>query len=244
MSLTEVSLLSISFKQYFYKLKANTHLINRLILAQIMVLLFSLGGGSYMSSGNGQLSVSVRIYSANMVIIFSIIWITIVAVLLTTKAYKHMEAPLVANRLTGNLSDIGFLMTASVFAGITASLGGIILRILMYFTMGRSTLVLNEFFLTFSDLLLSMVVTILYMGLVSALGYFIGVLAQVNMVSAILIPAMIFGSQRVYSDMPQSFFKFYVSDVSLPSFALKVIITALILFGTSLLISNRMEVNP
>jgi|SRR5665648_90122 len=124
MSLNEVSLLSISLKQYFYKLKVNTNLLNGLMFAQLIALLFSLGGVGSMSSGNGQLTVSLSNYSANMIIIFSIIWIIIVALDLTTKAYKQMEIPLVGNRLTGNLSDIGFLMTASVFAGITSSLGG------------------------------------------------------------------------------------------------------------------------
>lgn len=244
MSLKEVNLLSISLKQYFYKLKAHTDLVNRLIITQMFALFFSLGGVSSMSSGNGQLSVSMRTYSASMVIIFSVLWITIVAAMLTTKPYKQMETPLVGNRLTGNLSDIGFLLTASVFAAMTSALGGVLLRVIMYFTSDRSKIAFDQFFLTFSDLLLSMVVASLYMGLVSALGYLIGVLVQVNMAFVILIPVAIFGSLRVYTHLGQSIFEFYVGEVSLPLFALKVLITAIIFFEASLLISNRREINP
>lgn len=48
MSSKEVNLLAISLKQYYYKIKANTDLVNRLIITQIIALLFSLAGGSGM----------------------------------------------------------------------------------------------------------------------------------------------------------------------------------------------------
>ena len=79
MSSNKVNLLSISLKQYFYKLKAHTDLINRLIITQIIALLFTLGAGSGMiSSGNGEISVSLKTYSASTVIVFSFLWIVIV----------------------------------------------------------------------------------------------------------------------------------------------------------------------
>ena len=243
MSSKEINLLSISLKQYFYKLKAHTGLVNRLIVTQIIALLFSFGGVSSMGSGNGELSVSVKTYSASMVIVFSLVWVTIVAIFLTTKQYKKMEMPLVGNRVSGNLSDVGFLMTTSVFAGITSSLVGVLLRVIMYFTFDRTKIVYDGFLLTFSDLLLGMVVAILYMSLVSAMGYLIGVLAQVNKAFVILIPAVIFGSLKIYTGLAQSIVEFYVVDVSFPLFALKVIITSVILFGVSILFSNSMEVN-
>ncbi|HEY8909245.1 MAG TPA: hypothetical protein VIM51_03045 [Desulfosporosinus sp.] len=241
MSSTEVNLLSISLKQYFYKLKAHTDLVNRLIITQLLALLFSLGGVSSMSSGSANLTVSLRSYSANIVIIFSILWILITAILLTTKPYKKMEMPLVGNRISGDISDVGFLMTASVFAGVTSSLAGVLLRVIMYFTFDRSKMGFDSFSLTFSDLLLGMLVAILYLGLISAVGYFIGMLTQMNMAFIVLIPAVIYGTLRVYTGLAQSVFEFYVVDVSLPLFALRVIITSIMLFGVSMLLSNRME---
>ena len=66
MSSKKVSLMSISFKQYSYKLRAHTGLLNRLLLTQILALLLSLLGTSSMGAGSGQLSVTVRSYSANI----------------------------------------------------------------------------------------------------------------------------------------------------------------------------------
>jgi len=243
MSSKKVSLMSISFKQYSYKLRAHTGLLNRLLLTQILALLLSLLGTSSMGAGSGQLSVTVRSYSANMVIVFSILWVMIVAVLLTTKPYKQIEMPLVGNRLTGNLSDVGLLMTASVFAGITSTLGGVLLRDIMYFISDRSTMAVDGFFLTLTDLMFGMVVAILCLGLVSAMGYFIGVLVQANKAFAILIPVATIGALRVYTHLGQSVVEFYIGNVSLLLFALKVMITSIILFGVSIMVSYRMEAN-
>ncbi|HZK52797.1 MAG TPA: hypothetical protein VFC84_01145 [Desulfosporosinus sp.] len=242
MSSKEVSLLSISFKQYYYKLKAHTDLLNRLLLTQVFALIFSLLGTGGTGT-SGQLSVTFKTYSANIVIVFSILWIIIVAVLLTTRPYKQLETPLVGNRLTGNLSDFGFLMTASVFAGITSTFGGVLLRNVMYFISDRSTMAVDGFYLTFTDLMYGMVVAILVLVLVSLIFYFLGLLVQANKVFAILIPVVILGTLRVYTHLGQSVLEFYMVNVSLPLFALKVIITAMILFGISMLVSNRMEVN-
>ncbi|KJR48731.1 Permeases of the major facilitator superfamily [Desulfosporosinus sp. I2] len=244
MSSAEVNLLTASVKQYHYKLKAYTGLVNRLIIAQMLALVFSyVGATGMMSSGNDELTVTVSTYSASMVIVFSIFWIITIAITLTTKQYKKIELPLVGTRISGNLSDVGFLLTASVYAGMTSSLFGVLLRIIMYFTSDSSKIVFDEFSLAFPDLLLGMVVAILYMALISAMAYCTGVLAQVNMAFVIIIPVLIFGSLKVYTNFMQSVFKFYVGETFLPLFALKILFTSLILFGISLLLSNRMEVN-
>ena len=242
MSSTEVNLLSISLKQYFYKLKGYTTLVYGLITAQLIALLFSLGGVGSMSSGNGELLVTMKNYSANIVLIFSFVWTMVTAIRLTTKQYRSMELTLVTNRITGNLSNIGFLMTASVFAGITSSLVGVLLRVIMYFAFNRSQISIDGFFLAYSDLLLGIVVTILYMILISAMGYLIGVLTQLNGAFAIIIPAVVIGLLKFYADFTQYVFKFLAIENSMPVFALKVICISTVLFGASLFLSNRMEV--
>lgn len=88
-----------------------------------------------------------------------------------------------------------------------------------------------------------MVVAILVLVLVSAIGYLVGVLVQANKALAILIPVAIIGALRVYTHLGQSVLEFYMGNVSLPFFALKVIITSMILFGISMMVSDRMEVN-
>ena len=89
---------------------------------------------------------------------------------------------------------------------------------------------------------LGLIAAILYMILISALGYFIGMLTQVNMAFVILVPTVILGTVRVYPDFSLAVVNFLISEVSLPLFALKVFSLTSVLFGASLFLSNRMEV--
>ena len=243
MSLNEVNLLSISLKLYIYKLKAYSNLLSWLIMAQILGLLLSLGGAGGSGASNNEVSVSLAHYSSNMVIIFSFFWLWIVAAQLPRKQYKNLEAILVTNRIAGNLSNIGYLITACVFGGITASLGGVLLRVIMYLSSDRSQIILDGFFLAYTDLLLGMAVAILYMVLISAIGYFLGVLASINMALGAIIIVLIIGLLRVYSTFTQLVFEFFMFEISLPIFALNVIIMAIVLFGASIILSNRLEMN-
>lgn len=134
-----------------------------------------------MSSSNGELSVSVNTYSASLVIGFSLFWIFFIGIQLTTKQYKKIEIPLVTNRLSGNLSDVGFLMIASIFGSVTSSLVGVLQRVIMYFSFDRSQIIFDKFFISFYDLMFGMVVGILYMILISALGYLMGSITKLSM---------------------------------------------------------------
>lgn len=90
--------------------------------------------------------------------------------------------------------------------------------------------------------MLGLVAAILYMILIAALSYFIGMLAQANMAFVIIIPAIILGTLRVYPDYSLAIFNFIASEVSLAKFALKVICLTAVFFSASLFLANRMEV--
>ncbi|HWQ72707.1 MAG TPA: hypothetical protein VN370_10345, partial [Desulfitobacteriaceae bacterium] len=239
MSSKEINFLSIFRKQYIYKLKAYSTMVYWLIITQLIALLLFSGATSSIQSSNEELSVSLRSCSSNIVLIFSFIWIMIITSKLTTKQYNSIEIPLVTNRFSGNLSNIAFLTTACIFGGLTSSLCGILLRVIMYFTIDRSQIVLDGFFLDCSDLLLGITVAILYMILISALSYLTGILVQLNGAFVIIIPVVIIGLLRIYTDFCASVFKYFAFEVSLPLFALKVISMAIIIFGASLFLSNR-----
>ncbi|MBC2728179.1 hypothetical protein [Desulfosporosinus sp.] len=243
MFLKEADLLSFSFKQFVYKLKAHSNLLYGLMLIQIIALFFSIGGVSHMSSSNGELSVSVNTYSASLVIGFSFIWIFFIGILLTTKQYKKIELPLVTSSLSGNLSDIGFLMIASIFGGITSTLVGVLQRIILYIFFDRSQIIFDKFLISFYDLMLGIVIGTLYMILISALGYLIGSITKLSMAFVLIIPAIIFGFLRVYTDFFQKVLLVYTKEAALPLFALKVLITVIILFGVSSLLSPNKEVS-
>lgn len=239
MSIIETDLLSISLKQYVYKLKAYPPLICGLILTQIIASFFSMNGISHMSSSNGELSVSLTTYSASLVIVFSLFWILFIAIQLTTKQYKKIELSLVTNSISGFLSDAGFLLTASVFGGITSSLVGVLQRIIIYFTVDRTQIIIDEFYLAFSDLLLSISVTILYMVLISGVGYLTGMLIKLSVAFVIIIPAVILGVSSTYTHLFESLIMFFTLESSLPLFTVKVVITSILLFGFSILLNRR-----
>lgn len=239
MSIIETDLLSISLKQYVYKLKAYPPLIYGLILTQIIALFFSMNGISHMSSSNGELSVSLTTYSASLVIVFSLFWILFIAIQLTTKQYKKIELSLVTNSISGFLSDAGFLLTASVFGGTTSSLVGVLQRIIIYFTVDRTQIIIDEFYLAFSDLLLSISVAILYMVLISGVGYLTGMLIKLSVAFVIIIPAVILGVSSTYTHLFESLIMFFTLESSLPLFTVKVVITSILLFGFSILLNRR-----
>ena len=237
MSLQEVSLVSVSLKQYFYKLKANLGLVNALIILQIITLFISFGGVSGMASSDGALSFSVKYYSANIAIGVTFAWIFFVAISLTTKQYKNLDFTFVTNRASSNLSNIGFLLSACIFGGVASGLFGALLRVVMYFAFDRSQIVMEGFYPAYADLLLGMAVAILYMFLIAAIGYFVGVLTQINIILAMIIPAVFF-----VLGLFQTIFGFFTSKISLPLFAAQISIISIVLFGCSILLSNRMEV--
>lgn len=235
-------LFSVTSKQYGYKLKAYISWVYGLILLQIMALLFSFGGIGSMSSGNGELNVSVKYYSADTAIGFTLLWMFFIATRLTTKSYKNMDFTLVTNRVSSHLSNIGFLLTASIFGGMTSSLMSVLLKVIMYFTFDRSQIAVNGFHLAYSELLFGIATTALYMFLIAAISYFIGMLVQANLLFSVVIPAVIFGLARVNPQALKYVLDFFASEVSPARFAVKTIVTSIAFFCFSILLSNRMEV--
>lgn len=242
MSSRPVSLWSITLNQYIYKLKSASGLILGLVAVQLIGLFLSLDGMGSSGMGSEYVSVQVQKYSAYLPITLSMIWAFVAAIQLTTKPYKKMDFTLVSNRLTANLSNTGVLITFCILGGITASLTGILLRLICYFLLDRSQLIASGFYLSPADLVLGIGVAILYMTLVSAAGYLIGQLTQIHMIFAFLIPALLFGSiltnpTNLFSRIVQFF-----TEPSLPLFTGKVVGVVIALFALSALLSNRLEV--
>ncbi|AET70147.1 hypothetical protein Desor_4743 [Desulfosporosinus orientis DSM 765] len=230
-----------SLKLYRYKLKAHSFLLYSLIAAQLLALLFSLGGTSHMASSNGEVSVTLNMYSASLVIAFTLFWIFFVSYQLPTSRYKKLERPLVVNSLSGSVSDIGFLLTACVFGGITSSLFGIILRIFVFVRSNPAQILHDHFFLTLGDLLIGMAAGIMYMVVISAIGYLMGMLVRISMAFILIIPAILFGLIRVYTNSMQHFLEYFTAESSLPLFILKIIAATIIVYGASILLSDRKE---
>lgn len=127
-------------------------------------------------------------------------------------------------------------------------LGGVVLRLAVFFSTGGAGIVSQNFFLTPADLAAGVAVTALYLLLFSAAGYLCGILAQISKAFVVILPSLFFGllilagrDDRIREELSQVIY-FVAQESSLILLALKIILTAAVLFGTALLISNRAEV--
>lgn len=240
MSLTEAKLSTVTWRLYFYKLKAATDLIYGLLLMQIIAFLMSFNGTGGFGSSNGMLSITLKSYSANIVIGLTFLWIFVTAIVLT-KQYKKMDFSLVRSRMSISLANIGFLVSVCFISSITSVLYDVLLRVIMYFTLNTHILG-GRFNLPFSDLMLGLALTILYSLLIAAIGYFFGTLIKLHMVFAIIIPAVGISFARVNSAAFNQMSGFFTAETSPVIFILKTVIAAIILFGFSAFLENRMEV--
>lgn len=236
----ETKVLTVARKQYLYKFKSFSFV--GLIIMQLIVLFFSSSGIGMYGSGNGNVHISVKTYSSDIVIICTLIWIFVMAISLSKRGFKNMDFTLVTNRLSSSLSDVGLLATLSVLGGLTSSLSGFLLRFTMYFTTDASMMVQSSFNLPLPVLLQGMAVTVLYLFLVSAASYLFGMLIEVNKLLVFIIPALLFGLVRVQSELLITLIQFFTKETLLLAFSGKVILTAGLLFALSIIIYNRMEV--
>ena len=246
MRLAEPSLLAATKKLYFYKLKAYANWLLIFIMVQIGIFLLSAFANLSPMSGTAAygsgLIASYTTVSANITIVIAISLLTGVGILLTTKKYKLCELPLAANNTAGVLSDMSILVTASIFAGITSVLSGITFRIFVYFEFDNTIVITNDILLPLSDLGLGIISTSLYILIFSALGYFIGTLAQKGALYLIMAFAVYFCAIRMYPESTGAMIEFIHTETSALLFTLKVILYVAVLFVSSLILAQRTEV--
>ena len=245
MSFHETNLLSVTKKQFIYKLQANLGILISLMIIQLLALLLSTAGVSSMSVGTNLTIINLKIISGDIIIVFTLIWAFIVGYNTAGNAYR-LDYHFVTNRLSSNLASGCFLLLTSLLAGITATFCGVLLRVLLYFW--RDLLTTKGLSMAPALLMKGSYVTVLYACLLSALGYFYGMLAQRNKALTVLIPVLFFGSlfAAAKDTRAAQLFRqelvFYFSESSLALFTLKIVLTVALLFITIILFTNRLEV--
>lgn len=246
MYLTEVKFADVVMNQFKYKLRAYIGIFSSLLIVQVIGLLLSLGGSSYMGTDGGSFSLNINNYTGNIIIIFTMLWGFISAIIITTKAYRNDDFAFVSNRLSSNLSNICFLVFASLIGGINALLSGYLLKVVTYFLIDDGFVILTK--ISIKELIVGIFVTCLYIILFSSLGYFIGIIVQLSKWFKILLPVLFIGYLLLGANIgsePAIFIKivnYYWYEDSFVVFVLKSIITAIILFGCSIGLSNKLEV--
>lgn len=244
MSLKTVHPLQIIKKQYDFKLRANIDSLSSLVGIQLLGIIFSLWGVATSGSFSENISISAKYYSADLVIAFTMIWGFTTAITITTKPHRYQDFIFVTNRLTSNVANICFLVTASVIGGVTAILSK---RLLILVATFFFDLVLYGTPFLFKQFLLGIIATILYILFASALGYLIGVLVQVSRLFVFIIPALFVGSLFLSEALQRDpivmeMMQFYFLESSFFLFLIKTVLTAVLLFIASIMILNRMEV--
>lgn len=244
----QAKIMAVAQKQFCFKLKANIGLMSTMIALQILAFLFSLSGTGQMGVSSNYFNLSVNYISNNLIVIFTAGWAFYMAILLTTKSYRNIDFAFVANRVTSNLANIGLLFTYSLIGGLTSVLAGVLLRVIGYFYFGSTNIVGQTFFTTSWELLIGFLAATFYILLMSAIGYFIGVLAQLSQVFSFLVPALLFGTWSIEArsggttGIVLEVIQFFIHEGSLSIFALKVMTFVFILFMTAINLSNRLEV--
>ncbi|MFC0472548.1 hypothetical protein ACFFHM_19195 [Halalkalibacter kiskunsagensis] len=247
MSLTEVSFRQIIKKQFRYKVKAYLGVFSSLIILQLVAIAFSFNGVGMMGTGSNHYSITISTFSANMVIVFTMLWAVIISIMVTMKSYRNDDFSFVTNRLTSSLSTVVFLVVASIVAGMTAMLSSFLLKNIIYFLFSFEPITGSASAISIGEVLLGMVASSLYIVLFSSIGYFIGILVQWHRAFAISIPAMIFGllffgDQYMIGNPITWMGTFFFTESSFVLFACKILVISGVLFGSSIFISTRLEV--
>ena len=245
-SLVETSLWRAARNQYAFKLRAYANLFVSLIAVQAISLLFTVGGmvGSG-GMGSNNFYVEVKCYSAAGLLGFTVFWILANAFILTLPLYRNPDFTFVTNRLSSNLANAGFLATAAA-GGVSTALGSILLRNIAYYAGGSGYLSGTNFQLGAGELFTGMAVTILYLLLSGAAGYFLGALMQLHRSLYVIVPALLMGlffyetaneHVRIFRALD-----FIFLERSPLLFTLKTAAAVLLLWFGAILLTNRAEV--
>ncbi|MBD8068604.1 hypothetical protein [Bacillus sp. PS06] len=244
MYLTEPSISNIVKQQYLFKLKSYLGFYFGLIVVQTLAILSSLNGTNGMYSSSNDFDVEMNGYSNMSIIAFTIIWGFIISIMITTKYSRRQDVSFISNHLTTNLANAAFILTMSIVSSLTAILSGNLSRVILYFSNKDSIFLGEHFHSSPTELLLSFYVTILYVLLVSIIGYLFGMLVQLFKPLVVIIPAAIIAVASIeQTDVTNlSMIQFFVQESSLLFFSLKVLITVCLIMGSIILFSSRLEV--
>lgn len=246
MSFSKMTFADVMKRQYVFKWKAYFGVFGSLAVIQLLGLLFSFTGVSSYGSGGENHSVNVTYYSADMVIVFTMLWAFSTAILITTRAYRDDDFAFVTNRLSSSLSNILFLLTASVIGGLTAWLSRFLLALILYYGFDYSFADGGYSFPAAGEMVMGIIAVFLYIVLFSALGYLTGMFVQVSKIFVVLLPAVLIGSlilgARMTNYEGNPVFEFFFFESSYSLFLVKVIVTIILSFLLATVGFNRLEV--
>lgn len=246
MSLQEVSLYEVVKKQFVYKVKSYTGILQTLIVLQIIGLFLAASGSSgNMMGSSGTLNYTITYFSGTAITVMTIMWIITNCVLISTTAYKNDDFTFVSTRWSRHLANgvyIGFLAILGTF---TSYMGINVLKV-VYQVLRIE--VIYDVNLSFMEHFTSMVTILGYLFLSGILSYLIGSVLQFNklftVIGIIAIVAFIalinsFNQVNVY----YSIGKFIFAEESISIFMIKIVSICLLAFSASWFLNKNQEVH-
>lgn len=243
MSLNNPSLSKLVGKQWLFKWKGFAGVFNSMVALQLLAIVFTWGGTGQSGTSMGNVSLSMSFYSTDTVVALTMGWAFFSAILITTKAYRNDDFLFVTNRLSSNLANMLFLVSASVVAGLTAIISQYAIQMIQY--VQGHTFISSTAPLALGEWLTGASATILYVLFFGAIGYLIGCITQMHRTLVVIVPVVLIGLLFIFSSfVPDvfSFFRFYFQEHTFWLFTIKMVGTILFLFVASILVSNRQEV--
>jgi len=247
MYLTEPRFVDIVKKQMLYKFNGYTGVFTSLLVMQLLGIFTSFGNGGHFSSYGETLEIAQMQLTNDTLVIFTLVWALSIGVLLTTTAYRNDAFTFVSNRFTHHLSSYLFLMIAAIIGGITAALAGSAIKLFALMNYDSVAIETAGLFSSPYDFALRIIASILYTLLFAGIGYAIGSLIQRSkLVIPIILIAVFIGPWFLLgvnlSPNPNQIVSFYGNETSIVLFILKVLVTVVLLFILSVVITNKMEV--
>ncbi|UAL49284.1 hypothetical protein LG311_10395 [Sutcliffiella horikoshii] len=248
LSLNKVTLDQVVKRQFLYKITAYSGVYISLIILQVIAVLFSLNGVGNSTGGSERISLNIHYYSGNLIFVFTMLWVFIVSIIITSKAYRDEDFSFVTNRLSSDLSNVFFVLVVSVIGTITALMAKYLLQVIVLFLPKFDSFYHSPISMNIgSFLILGTLTAFLYILLCGAAGYFVGTLVRISSLFKILVPVLFVGYLFFGGFINQvsglaSIVEFFYLETSFITFVLKVLVTVFVLFAGSVAIFNRMGV--
>lgn len=246
MSFVQVKTSEVIGKQLVYKWRSYAGVFTSLVVIQLLGVLFSLLATSgYVRSTLGY-DVRVQTFTVDMVIVFTIFWGFITALLLTTRAYREDDFAFVTNRSSSNISTIAFLTLIGLISSVTAALSFYLMRVVIFLNGTEGDAVISNASVD-ASLFLIIFYTFGSVILFSSMGYVAGVMVQWSKLFIFILPTVAIGGlillhQTSDGSVVEAFFSFYYREANLLYFLLKTTVTAAAFYSVAVLLSNRQEV--
>lgn len=248
MSLNKVALEQVVRNQFIHKISAYSGVFISMIILQLIAMMFSLNGVGMSSGGSDFISYNLHYYSGNLVFVFTMLWVFIVSIIITSKAYRDEDFSFVSNRLSSDLSNFLFIILVSAIGTATALLSGYLIKIILIPLQKIDMFYYSPISMNMASYVFVGILTAFcYIFVCGAAGYFVGTLLRLSSLFKILVP-VVFVAYTFLGGMISevsglaTVVEFFYFESSLLTFVLKTALTVAILLGSSVLIFNRMEV--